>query len=72
MAANLFDLTGETAVVIGATGVQIKLNAHGCESLSLANAVDFLVAPDLKGWSEAVSIFKRMQDLECGRVLRAA
>ena len=63
---------GAEAIVIGATGIQIKLNAHGCESLSLPNAVRFLVASDLKGWSEAVSIFRRMQDLECGRVLRAA
>jgi hypothetical protein len=63
--------SGAEAIVIGATGLQIKLNAHGCESLSLANEVDFLVAPDLQGWSEAVGIFKRMQDLECGSVLRS-
>ena len=63
---------GAEAIVIGASGVQVNLNARGCECLSLPNAVHFLVASDLKGWSEAVSIFRRMQDLECGRVLRAA
>jgi hypothetical protein len=63
---------GAEAILIRITGVQIMLNAHGRESLSLPHAVDFQVASDLKGWSEAVSIFRRMQELECGRVLRAA
>ena len=63
---------GAKAIVIGTAGVRVELNAHGRESLSLPHKIDFLVASDLKGWSEAVGIFKRMQELECGRVLRAA
>jgi hypothetical protein len=63
---------GAEEIVIGTAGVHLKLNPHGRQSLSLPHIVDFLVGSDLKGWSGATKIFKRMQDLECGRVLRVA
>jgi hypothetical protein len=63
---------GAEAVLVGAKGIDVKLNAHGCENLSLPQSVEFVVTSSLKGWEDAQAIFRRMQDLECGRVLRAA
>jgi hypothetical protein len=63
---------GAEAILIGVKGIDLKLNAHGCESLSLPQSVEFVVTSALKGWEDALTIFRRMQNLECGRVLRAA
>jgi hypothetical protein len=63
---------GAEEIAIGAEGIELKLNAHGCESLSLPQSVMFVVSSTLKGWGNAQAIFRRMRDLECGRVIRAA
>ena len=63
---------GAEAVLISAGGIDLTLNAHGSESLSLPQSVEFVVTANLNGWEDALAIFRRMQDLECGHVLRAA
>jgi hypothetical protein len=63
---------GADEIRVMTSKLQLKLNARGCKSLAFPQEVQFVVASKLSGWADAQRIFKRMESLECGRVLRAA
>src|SRR5688572_9504081 len=62
---------GAELVLIAPSSVHVRLNEKGCEALDfVGGGVSFSVPAGLKGYEEAIEIFRRMAALECGKRVR--
>ncbi len=50
--------------------IQVDLNSKGQKDLDFQGTVSFRIPTELKGLSNAVDIFKKMSQYECGQIIK--
>ena len=61
---------GADVVLVGRASVEVRLNQKGSEALDFDGGVVFQVPTGLDQYQEAVTIFRKMSALECGKRVR--
>jgi hypothetical protein len=63
---------GARSIEVGATGVHLRLNAHGQKSLDFRAHLHLSLPSVLRGWKAAQKVFAQMSEHRCGAVIKVA